>query len=135
MLGTDKSRGYCLEMICADFLAGAHLDNGDPKILLYSINRLLNYLPAEQRADVTRATGSELTMTRVKPKNPPLRLDPESYRQLCREVLRRDGWRCQNCGSRENPQIHHKEFRSRSGNDSELNLITLCAGCHSSLHR
>ncbi len=26
MLGTDKSRGYCLEMICADFLAGAHLD-------------------------------------------------------------------------------------------------------------
>ena len=25
MLGTDKSRGYCLEMICADFLAGVHL--------------------------------------------------------------------------------------------------------------
>jgi len=25
MLGTDKSRGYCLEMICADFLAGATL--------------------------------------------------------------------------------------------------------------
>jgi 5-methylcytosine-specific restriction endonuclease McrA len=24
MLGTDKSRGYCLEMICADFLAGVH---------------------------------------------------------------------------------------------------------------
>jgi len=30
MLGTDKSRGYCLEMICADFLAGANLENGDP---------------------------------------------------------------------------------------------------------
>jgi hypothetical protein len=27
MLGTDKSRGYCLEMICADFLAGANLDS------------------------------------------------------------------------------------------------------------
>jgi hypothetical protein len=25
MLGTDKSSGYCLEMICADFLAGANL--------------------------------------------------------------------------------------------------------------
>jgi hypothetical protein len=25
MLGGDKSRGYCLEMICADFLAGASL--------------------------------------------------------------------------------------------------------------
>jgi hypothetical protein len=28
MLGTDKSRGYSLEMICADFLAGAALEAG-----------------------------------------------------------------------------------------------------------
>jgi hypothetical protein len=49
MLGTDKSRGYCLEMICADFLAGANLDNGNSETLLYSINRLLRYLPVEQR--------------------------------------------------------------------------------------
>jgi hypothetical protein len=33
MLGSDRSRGYCLEMICADFLAGANLDNGDPDVL------------------------------------------------------------------------------------------------------
>jgi hypothetical protein len=26
MLSSDKSRGYCLEMICADFLAGAKLE-------------------------------------------------------------------------------------------------------------
>ena len=30
MLGTDKSRGYCLEMICADFLAGADLPQNQP---------------------------------------------------------------------------------------------------------
>ena len=29
MLGSDKSRGYCLEMICADFLAGADLQEGE----------------------------------------------------------------------------------------------------------
>jgi hypothetical protein len=29
MLGSDKSRGYCLEMICADFLAGAVLKTGE----------------------------------------------------------------------------------------------------------
>ena len=28
MLGTDRSRGYCLEMICADFLAGSQLGEG-----------------------------------------------------------------------------------------------------------
>jgi hypothetical protein len=33
MLGTDKSRGYWLEMICSDFLAGASLDNGDPSFI------------------------------------------------------------------------------------------------------
>ena len=31
MLGTDKSRGYCLEMICADFLAGASLGETDSR--------------------------------------------------------------------------------------------------------
>jgi hypothetical protein len=30
MLGTDKSRGYCLEMICADFLAGANVREREP---------------------------------------------------------------------------------------------------------
>jgi len=49
MLGTDKSRGYCLEMICADFLAGANLDNGDPSTLLFSMARFFKFLPAEQR--------------------------------------------------------------------------------------
>ncbi len=49
MLGTDKSRGYCLEMICADFLAGAHLDNGNPEILLNSISRYYKFLPGEQK--------------------------------------------------------------------------------------
>src|SRR6201981_478749 len=33
MLGNDRSRGYCLEMICADFLAGAHLQDGNPDVL------------------------------------------------------------------------------------------------------
>ena len=30
MPGSDESRGYCLEMICPDFLAGANLDSGHP---------------------------------------------------------------------------------------------------------
>ena len=49
MLGTDKSRGYCLEMICADFLAGANLDSGNPDVLLHSIFRFFKFLPGEQK--------------------------------------------------------------------------------------
>jgi len=49
MLGTDKSRGYCLEMICADFLAGANLENGNMEILMQSVMRLFKFLPVEGR--------------------------------------------------------------------------------------
>src|SRR6267143_1387007 len=49
MLGSDKSRSYCLEMICADFLAGANLENDSPEILLHSIARFFKFLPGEQK--------------------------------------------------------------------------------------
>src|SRR5205809_3411781 len=49
MLGSDKSRGYCLEMICADFLAGANLDAGQPDVLLSAISSLFKFLPGEQK--------------------------------------------------------------------------------------
>ena len=51
MLGSDKSRGYCLEMICADFLAGASLDSGEPDLLLHSVARLFNFLPSQQKQE------------------------------------------------------------------------------------
>ena len=48
MLGSDRSRGYCLEMICVNFLAGANLDNGDPETLLFSITRFSNFCAASR---------------------------------------------------------------------------------------
>ena len=74
-------------------------------------------------------------MKRIRFKRPRLRLDPEPYDQLRKQILRRDGWRCQLCGSRRNLQVHHKELRSQQGDDDELNLITLCADCHKALHQ
>jgi hypothetical protein len=49
MLGSDKSRGYCLEMICADFLAGVSLATGNHDSLLHSLTRLVIGLPKPQR--------------------------------------------------------------------------------------
>jgi len=51
MLGTDKSRGYCLEMICADFLAGASLEGENPAALLMSLDRLFGLLPHPQKQE------------------------------------------------------------------------------------
>ena len=73
-------------------------------------------------------------MSPIDPKSTRLRLDPISYENLRQQVLRRDGWRCQSCSSMSNLEVHHQRFRSQSGDDSKLNLITLCAECHAQMH-
>jgi 5-methylcytosine-specific restriction endonuclease McrA len=62
------------------------------------------------------------------------KLDPAEYRKLHRQVLERDVWRCQNCGSMRGLQVHHLKFRSHVGDDAEPNLITLCQDCHRGVH-
>jgi hypothetical protein len=50
MLG-GNSRGYCLEMICADFLAGANLKDGSSKLLLLALSRLFALLPGPEKTE------------------------------------------------------------------------------------
>jgi len=73
-------------------------------------------------------------MSSISQKSAPLRMEPASYESLRQQVLRRDAWRCQLCGTMTNLEVHHKQFRSHSGRDSEENLFTLCDGCHSAIH-
>jgi len=73
-------------------------------------------------------------MSLMRPDPPRLRLDPTSYEALRQAVLKRDGWRCQSCGTMSNLEVHHKQFLSHSGDDSEGNLITLCTECHDAIH-
>ena len=110
MLGTDKSRGYCLEMICADFLAGVNVQDGEiPGVI-------------------------KRTMQRLRQRRPRLKLSVEDYNLLCHRVLERDRWRCQICGSSKDLQIHHLKRRSCLGDDALDNLIALCATCHRQWH-
>src|SRR5438046_1895477 len=84
----------------------------------YYLMSIHEYLPPQERKELKQVgwtKGRELA-------------------KLVRAVLRRDGWRCQLCGSMRNLEVHHREFRSRSGADDERNLITLCSDCHSPIH-
>jgi ATP-dependent DNA helicase RecQ len=74
-------------------------------------------------------------MSSMGPKPDRSRLDALAYNDLRQQVLRRDGWRCQSCGRISNLEVHHKQFRSRSGHDTEGNLITLCWACHTYAHK
>ena len=65
MLGSDRSRGYCLEMICADFLAGANLDHGDPEMLVFSMTIFYKFLPQEQRQAFLEGWGTDIRAAQV----------------------------------------------------------------------
>jgi hypothetical protein len=65
MLGTDKSRGYCLEMICADFLAGASLEADQENALFLALARLIGALHVAQRLQLLDLVRSSLERIRA----------------------------------------------------------------------
>jgi len=55
------------------------------------------------------------------------------YWKIRNSVIKRDGGKCQKCGSKEKLVVHHI-----NGNDTDnslSNLITICNKCHLDLHR
>ena len=55
-------------------------------------------------------------------------------KEIMIEILRRDEFTCQLCGSYRHLQIHHIQPRSKGGDNSEANLLTLCRDCHADVH-
>ena len=60
-----------------------------------------------------------------------------SYKSWKKQVLKRDDYTCQKCGTKENLVVHHKE---RFSENKELrfdiaNGITLCQKCHKEVHK
>ena len=56
MVGTERSRGYCLELVCADFLAGRG-EESTPDEILMVIHRLVHLLPREYQACLAGQNG------------------------------------------------------------------------------
>jgi hypothetical protein len=60
MVGTEKSRGYCLELVCADFLAGRGEESSPEEILLV-IHHFVHLLPKEYQEDLaSQGRGREV---------------------------------------------------------------------------
>jgi hypothetical protein len=60
MLGSDRSRSYCLEMICADFLAGAHThESGQRDVLIGALRRTLAMLSEVDRQKLMDDVGDK----------------------------------------------------------------------------
>ena len=63
MGGTEKSRGYCLELVCADFLAGRG-EESSPEEILMVIHRLVRLLPREYQEGIGRNGEEEVEAAR-----------------------------------------------------------------------
>ena len=55
---------------------------------------------------------------------------PDNWNKLRYYVFKRDGFRCQRCGSRVNLECHHIIPLGMGGTNHPNNLITLCHRCH-----
>jgi organic radical activating enzyme len=86
----------------------------------------------------THETRLRLRASKLGPKNPRYTgIRADQFRDYLvmwdrtrRDALKRDGYRCQNCGSTERLEVHHTiPFRISRSNDLSI-LITLCKSCH-----
>ncbi len=68
------------------------------------------------------------------PKNKPIRLTRYKLKKLQIEVLERDNFTCQECGTYTEAPPHHKIKLSQGGSDTTENLTTLCMTCHAKEH-
>jgi hypothetical protein len=62
-------------------------------------------------------------------------LDSHAHTSLRHQVLQRDRWRCQWCGSLAGLEVQHWVHRNQGGVDSSENLIALCTTCQNWAHR
>lgn len=64
------------------------------------------------------------------------RRDDERFDGNREKVLKRDGYKCTQCGTTENLHIHHKDRTGSSPkpNNAPDNLVTLCVNCHAAEH-
>lgn len=61
----------------------------------------------------------------------------KGYGKFRKEVLERDNYTCQLCGSKENLEVHHKKLYAKYVRLRTVvsNGITLCEKCHDKVHR
>ena len=70
-------------------------------------------------------------------KKPIERQEASPYSIARKQAIKRDGYKCQYCGSTENLTIHHvlPKWRFPEFYSDVNNLCTLCVRCHESYHR
>lgn len=59
---------------------------------------------------------------------------PRWREELRPAAMKRDGWKCQNCGNEFNLRVHHIRYPKILGTETIDDLVTLCEKCHQKVH-
>lgn len=62
-----------------------------------------------------------------------LYMQSTQWREKRQRILARDGFRCRDCGSRTQLEVHHERYDSL-GDETGEDLRTLCRECHTGKH-
>lgn len=97
-------------------------------------DRVTNDAVVGDRVTGNRTAGESMAGDRVAIGH--VAVDAPNSPRLVRQVLHRDGLRCNNpgCGNRRNLQAHHIVYRAQGGPTALANEITVCDRCHALIH-
>jgi len=62
-------------------------------------------------------------------------LRSKGWKDLRREALIRDNWRCVGCECKIKLQVHHRRYPKRLGEEELQDVETLCSVCHDETHK
>lgn len=63
-----------------------------------------------------------------------LYLQSDEWRDKRGAILERDNYQCRICGDTNNLEVHHLTY-DRVYNESDYDLVTVCADCHEIIHK
>src|SRR5215469_7371261 len=124
MLASDRSRGYCLEVIGADFLAGANLYDGDPQRFAVFNDQVLP-LSVGSAKQVLLITSVRKRRKRHSRQGAAFATGSQRLREPAATAWRRDSWHCQSLRNHVESRSSSQRVSQSLRDDSELNLITL----------
>jgi hypothetical protein len=105
MLGSDKARGYCLEMIAQTSWPEPTWTTATPTFFCDRPFVFSHSCRKSTSAYSRPSCRERRNVTRLLRKTPRVHLDTDDYAMLRDKVLRRDGWKCQFCGARSKLEI------------------------------
>lgn len=95
-------------------------------IILLFLNRIFD-------RKIQKPKKKPKTLRRIRQEEYREYLKTDHWKETREEALRRGGYKCHDCGAKENLQVHHLTY-ARRGHEKQSDLVVVCKHCHEKRH-